>query len=114
MGLSGESASDAPALLKAAHGAVGRRLRFNERYYLHPTDQGFKEMEVSHQGRCEDLTNMQTYAARSLALYRVHLTFYLPQELHAERRGDGLPLLLGQLEQNHLGFICHGVSSGGS
>ena len=47
---------------------VHRRVRFNERYYLHPTDQGFKEMVVSGQGRCEDITNMMTYAARSLAV----------------------------------------------
>ena len=64
----GEKAADPKALLREAHRVVKDRLRFNERYYLHPTDQGFKEMEVSGQGRCEDLTNMQTYAARSLAL----------------------------------------------
>ncbi len=66
--LADETADDPRSVLKAAHQTVGRRLRFNERYYLHPTDQGFKEMEVSRQGRCEDITNMQTYAARSLAL----------------------------------------------
>jgi len=47
---------------------VGQRVRFDERYYLHPTDQGFTQMGRSGQGRCEDITNMQTYAARSLAL----------------------------------------------
>jgi len=47
---------------------VHRRVRFNERYYLHPTDQGFEEMEASKQGRCEDITNMLTYASRSLAI----------------------------------------------
>ncbi|MDJ0523508.1 MAG: transglutaminase domain-containing protein [Planctomycetota bacterium] len=47
---------------------IHKRLRFNERYYLHPTDQSFTEMGRSGQGRCEDITNMITFAARSLAL----------------------------------------------
>jgi hypothetical protein len=47
---------------------IHQRVRFNERYYLHPTDQGYTEMGRSGMGRCEDITNMQTYAARSLAL----------------------------------------------
>lgn len=51
-----------------ANRLVGGRVQFNERYYLHPTDQGFEEMEASGQGRCEDITNMTTYAARSLGL----------------------------------------------
>jgi hypothetical protein len=51
-------------LARDVHGRVG----FDERYYLHPTDQGFTEMSRSGQGRCEDITNMITYAARSMAL----------------------------------------------
>ncbi len=47
---------------------VSKRVRFNPRYYLHPTDQSFTEMGRSGQGRCEDITNMQTFAARSLAI----------------------------------------------
>ena len=47
---------------------IAKRVRFNQRYYLHPTDQSFTEMGRSGMGRCEDITNMQTYAARSLAL----------------------------------------------
>ncbi len=47
---------------------VHQRFRFNERYYLHPTDQGFTEMGRSGQGRCEDITNMITFAARSVAI----------------------------------------------
>ena len=47
---------------------IGQRVRFNPRYYLHPTDQGFTEMGRSGMGRCEDITNMQTYAARALSL----------------------------------------------
>lgn len=47
---------------------VHKRVRFNERYYLHPTDQSFTEMGRSGQGRCEDITNMTTFVARSLAI----------------------------------------------
>ncbi|MDA1193677.1 MAG: hypothetical protein O2894_00680 [Planctomycetota bacterium] len=47
---------------------IGARVRFDPRYYLHPTDQGYTEMGRTGLGRCEDITNMQTYAARSLAL----------------------------------------------
>lgn len=47
---------------------IAKRVRFNSRYYLHPTDQGFTEMGRSGMGRCEDITNMQTYAARALSL----------------------------------------------
>ena len=47
---------------------VAQRVRFDERFYLHPTDQGFSEMETSGLGRCEDMTNAKTFAARALAL----------------------------------------------
>ncbi|MHC5012677.1 MAG: hypothetical protein ACYTG6_17315 [Planctomycetota bacterium] len=63
----GEDA-DAEALYRWISRDVHQRVRFNERYYLHPTDQAFGEMEDSGQGRCEDITNMITYAARSRAL----------------------------------------------
>ena len=49
-------------------GDVAARVRFDERYYLHPTDQGFAEMEKTGLGRCEDITNMTTYAARARGL----------------------------------------------
>ena len=58
----------ARALWEALSADVSRRVRFDERYYLHPTDQGFSEMEKSGMGRCEDITNMTTYAARARAL----------------------------------------------
>ncbi|MHC4940531.1 MAG: transglutaminase domain-containing protein [Planctomycetota bacterium] len=45
-----------------------RSVRFNERYYLHPTDQSFSEMLMTGQGRCEDLTNLSTYAFRSIGV----------------------------------------------
>jgi hypothetical protein len=47
---------------------AGERVRFDERYYLHPTDQGFSAMERSRMGRCEDITNFTTYGARSVGL----------------------------------------------
>ncbi len=63
---------DAGARAKRLYRLVGKdvhkRVRFNERFYLHPTDQGFHEMEKSGQGRCEDITNMLTFAYRSLGL----------------------------------------------
>jgi hypothetical protein len=47
---------------------VHRRVRFNDQFYLHPTDQGFSEMLASGQGRCEDISNMMSYAMRSNAV----------------------------------------------
>ncbi|MFO0931821.1 MAG: hypothetical protein U1E39_03830 [Planctomycetota bacterium] len=61
-------ASTPRACLDWVGGDAGRRVRFDERYYLHPTDQGFAEMERSGMGRCEDITNMTTYAARARGL----------------------------------------------
>ncbi len=40
-------------------------LRFDARYYLHPTDQGLHEMLTTHLGRCEDMTNFTIYAMRA-------------------------------------------------
>ncbi|QDU68013.1 transglutaminase domain-containing protein [Engelhardtia mirabilis] len=41
------------------------RVGFTTLYYLHPTDQGFAEMTREGRGRCEDITNMTTYAMRA-------------------------------------------------
>ena len=41
---------------------------FNERYYLHPTDQGLSEMLKGGFGRCEDMTNLAIYAMRANGL----------------------------------------------
>jgi hypothetical protein len=60
--------ADAASLWKWVNGLVASWVQFNERYYLHPTDQGFGEMGKSCAGRCEDITNMTTYAARALGL----------------------------------------------
>jgi hypothetical protein len=43
-------------------------VKFNEVYYLHPTDQGFDEMNKTRLGRCEDMTNMMMYAMRANAI----------------------------------------------
>jgi len=48
--------------------AAGGWIGFNEIYYLHPTDQGYEEMKEKRLGRCEDITNMITYAARANAV----------------------------------------------
>lgn len=63
-----DTLGDVRKLYKWVTKDVSGRVRFDERFYLHPTDQGFSEMEESRLGRCEDITNMQTFAARSLAL----------------------------------------------
>lgn len=62
------SLEDPEAVWRFANADVGTRITFNERYYLHPTDQGYAEMSQSKQGRCEDMTNLTTYAARALGL----------------------------------------------
>jgi hypothetical protein len=61
-------APDRQALFRWLSGDAGRRVRFDDRYYLHPTDQSFDDLESSGRGRCEDITNMTMYAARSRAL----------------------------------------------
>jgi hypothetical protein len=38
---------------------------FSDLYYLHPTDQGFKEMCAKPVGRCGDMANMQVYVYRA-------------------------------------------------
>jgi len=44
---------------------VGRWLGFDSIFYIHPTDMGYDEMVQRGQGRCEDITNMNTYAMRA-------------------------------------------------
>lgn len=39
--------------------------RFDERYYDHPSDQGFTEMIKVKLGRCEDMTNLAIFAMRA-------------------------------------------------
>jgi hypothetical protein len=61
-----------PESLQAAwqrvHADVDRRIRFDDIYYLHPTDQACSEMETSKRGRCEDITNYLGYAMRANAI----------------------------------------------
>jgi hypothetical protein len=60
--------SDPESLRSRISRDVHKRVRFDERFYLHPTDQGYSEMLTSGMGRCEDITNMMTYACRSMAI----------------------------------------------
>jgi len=63
-----EAEGDVARLNAQVSADVHRLVSFDERYYLHPTDQGYSEMLASGMGRCEDITNMLTYANRSLAI----------------------------------------------
>jgi hypothetical protein len=47
---------------------VHQWVRFSDLYYLHPTDQGFDEMNARGRGRCEDISNMMGYAMRANAI----------------------------------------------
>ena len=49
-------------------GVVGGMVRFWDLYYLHPTDQGYSEMLASGAGRCEDISNLISYANRANAI----------------------------------------------
>lgn len=61
-----------PCDIKEAGGKVSGDVHswmgFSTLYYLHPTDQGFDEMSRRHQGRCEDISNMISYALRANAI----------------------------------------------
>ncbi len=41
---------------------------FDERFYLHPTDQGYSQMCDTRLGRCEDMTNLTIFAMRAVGL----------------------------------------------
>lgn len=82
---------DAAAVWRFASAEASHALRFDERYYLHPTDQGFAEMERSKTGRCEDITNRTTYAARALGL--VTAADYTPAWGHRDNN-HAWPVLL--------------------
>jgi len=49
-------------------GHVHSWMGFSTLYYLHPTDQGFDEMKRRRLGRCEDISNMISYALRANAI----------------------------------------------
>lgn len=49
-------------------GEVHKMVRFWDLYYLHPTDQGYHEMLESGTGRCEDISNMISFANRANAI----------------------------------------------
>jgi len=58
-----ESAPAGEAAARAASLAA-RLVGFSDLYYLHPTDQSCAQMLAARRGRCEDITNMTTYAMR--------------------------------------------------
>jgi hypothetical protein len=70
---------------------VAKRVRFDERYYLHPTDQSLDDVESTKCGRCEDITNMTVYAARALGL--AVCTDYTPYWPHRDNN-HAWPVLL--------------------
>lgn len=61
-----------PANPQEAAGLVQKHTKhhigFHDLYYLHPTDQGFKELCASRTGRCGDMANMQVYVYRANAI----------------------------------------------
>ena len=61
---------------------LGRRARFDEIYYLHPTDQSFSEITRTGMGRCEDLSNLQTFYARAFG--RATACDYTPAWAHRD------------------------------
>lgn len=63
-----EDPQDARAAARLIQKDVHRWVRFSELYYLHPTDQGFDEMSERGVGRCEDISNMMSYALRANAI----------------------------------------------
>ena len=95
-----ESLSDPTSRTEAARRIqrdVHEWVRFDEVYYLHPTDQGFEEMCRSGHGRCEDISNMMSYAMRANAIATA--TDYTPYwadrdnnhawEVVLDERGEG-------------------------
>jgi len=62
----------APGDIKEAGGKMSGDVHswmgFSTLFYLHPTDQGFDEMSRRRQGRCEDISNMISYALRANAI----------------------------------------------
>ncbi|MHC4208896.1 MAG: hypothetical protein ACYSWT_04185 [Planctomycetota bacterium] len=71
-----EDPEDLAAAGRAVRAEAGRWVGFNEIYYLHPTDQGFTEMLEARLGRCEDISNMLSYAFRASAV--MSATDYTP------------------------------------
>jgi len=49
-------------------GNVNNWVYFSDLYYLHPTDQGFAEMNARQRGRCGDIATITGYALRANAI----------------------------------------------
>jgi hypothetical protein len=60
--------SDARTAAVQINREATRWLGFDTIFYMHPTDMGYGEMVQRGKGRCEDITNMQTYASRANSL----------------------------------------------
>ena len=60
--------TDRQAAAARVNREVGGWVGFDSIFYIHPTDQGYGEMVQRKKGRCEDITNMNTYAMRAGAL----------------------------------------------
>lgn len=63
-----EHPSDPIEAAVAINDDIMQWFKFDERYYLHPTDQGLREMLRTGMGRCEDITNLTIYAMRANGL----------------------------------------------
>jgi hypothetical protein len=57
--------ADIKEAVKLINKDVHQWVKFDTLYYLHPTDQGFDEMQKTGKGRCEDISNMISYAMRA-------------------------------------------------
>ncbi len=57
--------NDAREAARVIKDDVNKWVGFKSIFYLHPTDQGFDEMNDRRLGRCEDISNMMTYALRA-------------------------------------------------
>ncbi len=66
-----DASADIKAAAKVVGAEAGKWVRFYDLYYLHPTDQGYAEMNETRYGRCEDISNMMGYAFRANAVVSV-------------------------------------------
>lgn len=65
IGEQAEGKTDVVTIASLINKDVRSYFTFDERYYLHPTDQGLSEMLASGLGRCEDMTNLSIFALRA-------------------------------------------------
>jgi hypothetical protein len=110
--------------------AVGEKVRatshpwvgFSDLYYVHPTDQGWTEMCEMKRGRCEDITNMVSFAMRSVAT--MCASDYTPWwaasdnnhawEVVLDEKGEGRAGLAGRAAKVYRKTFAHQESSLGA